>query len=74
MRTSHDLALTVKQHAEDQYIWVLMAVADPAPASDALYYIPACSAATPQSSYSSAFSVGMAELRRVAATGSAAAD
>ena len=74
MQATHDLALTVQQRADGQYIWMMMAAAEPLAGSDALYYRPACTAAVAQPTYSSAFSIGVAELMRVAAAGSAAAN
>ncbi|MGJ7521587.1 hypothetical protein ACSFA0_13940 [Variovorax sp. LT1P1] len=74
MQATHDLALTVQQRADGQYIWMMMAASEPVPGSDALYYRPACTAAVAQPTYSSAFSLGVAELMRVAAAGSAAAN
>ena len=74
MQATHDLALTVRQRADGQYIWMMMSAAEPLAGSDALYYRPACTAAVAQSTYSSAFSIGVAELMRVAAAGSAAAN
>ena len=73
MQATHDLALTVQQRADGQYIWMMMAATEPVAGSDALYYRPACTAAAAQPSYSSALAVGIAELTRVAAAGSAPA-
>ncbi|MGJ7492039.1 hypothetical protein [Variovorax sp. ZT4R33] len=73
MHSTHDLALTVQQRADGQYIWVMMEATEPAPGSDALYYRPACMALAAQPTYSSALAVGIAELTRVAAAGSAPA-
>ncbi len=74
MQATHDLALTVQQRADGQYVWLMMAATEPVAGSDALYYRPACSAVAAQTTYSSALSVGIAELRRVAAAGSVAAN
>jgi hypothetical protein len=71
MQATHDLAL--QQRADGKYIWMMMSAAEPVAGSDALYYRPACTAAVAQPTYSSAFSIGVAELMRVAAAGSAAA-
>lgn len=72
MQATHDLALTVHQRADGQYVWMMMAAAEPVAGSDALYYRPACTAAVAHPTYSSAFSIGVAELIRVAAAGSVA--
>jgi len=64
MATARDIALTVEERGENQFFWVLIEAADNE-ASEEILYGRIHSAATPQSSYSSALVMGATALRKL---------
>ena len=60
----NDLALTVEEREEGQFYWILLQAMDSG-AADTLDYRVFRSAARPQSRYSNALALGVAELKRI---------
>jgi hypothetical protein len=67
MPALRDIALTVEERVKGQFFWVLIEALDNE-TSEALHYRRFTSAATPQTSYSSALAMGAAALQRLAAS------
>lgn len=67
MTSITDMAVTVEEQGDGNFVWKLIAAAD-FEASDALHYRLVATASAPQASYMSALALGVSALRRVAAT------
>ena len=68
----NDLALTVEEREPGQFFWTLLQALDSGTA-DTLDYRVYRVAAKPQSSYSNALAMGVAELQKISAAGPAPA-
>ena len=65
MPAIRDMALTVEEREKGKFFWMLIEALDD-DAAESMLYRRFKSAATPQSSYSSALALGAAALRRLA--------
>ena len=74
MPALNDLALTVEEREPGQFHWNLLEAMSTDPTSEALDYRVYRTAAKPQSSYSSALAMGVAELQKISAAASSSSD